>query len=225
MRTTKALGVTFCVAGLLACASLPPPSAESPRSAGIGLSVKVFDIIGIFSQRPARVFFLKLDEEDESGFTRGTLFQSNYTKGDYVYFLNAPPGRYVAVASTRTQSAPPGGPAMVPVASSGHGTVSVGISIGTTDYTTYFPDDLIRLTDVTVELGRKKSLLSEVEALKENDVIDLAKLAGEAFDIVVNGHVFGEGEIVVVTDLLACRVTHVHVPKDSTRNHGVSLAF
>ena len=36
------------------------------------------------------------------------------------------------------------------VASSGHTTVSVGISIGATEYTTYFPENLIKLTDVTV---------------------------------------------------------------------------
>ena len=39
------------------------------------------------------------------------------------------------------------------VASSGHTTVSVGISIGATEYTTYFPENLIKLTDVAVGQG------------------------------------------------------------------------
>ena len=39
------------------------------------------------------------------------------------------------------------------VASFGHTTVSVGISIGATEYTTYFPENLIKLTDVAAGQG------------------------------------------------------------------------
>ncbi len=153
MKAAKALGAIPALVGLLACASLPPPAAESPGSAGIAISITNFAPIEIFWRTPDRVFFMRLDEEDESGFTGGELLPSNYAKDGYVYLLNAEPGRYVAVASTRAQSAPPGGSAMHPVASSGHTTVSAGVSIGPTDYTVYFPEDLIRLSDVSVESG------------------------------------------------------------------------
>lgn len=61
--------------------------------------------------------------------------------------------------------------------------------------------------DITVELGRKPMTVRELTGLKEQDVIDLDKLAGEAFDIMVNGRPFAEGEVVVVTDLMAVRIT------------------
>lgn len=63
--------------------------------------------------------------------------------------------------------------------------------------------------DVTVELGRKEITLGEARRLDEGDVIDLDKLAGEAFDITLNGRLFAEGEIVVVTDLMAVRITRL----------------
>ena len=63
--------------------------------------------------------------------------------------------------------------------------------------------------DINVELGRKQVTIDEIRSIKEQDVIDFDKLAGEAFDILVNGRVFAEGEIVVVTDLMAVRVTRM----------------
>jgi flagellar motor switch/type III secretory pathway protein FliN len=43
--------------------------------------------------------------------------------------------------------------------------------------------------------------------LAVGSVIEFYKLAGEAFEIRLNGHLFAEGEVVVVTDLMAVRVT------------------
>ncbi|MBI2505424.1 MAG: FliM/FliN family flagellar motor switch protein [Candidatus Latescibacteria bacterium] len=61
--------------------------------------------------------------------------------------------------------------------------------------------------DITVELGRKEMTVKELVALKVQDIIELDKLAGEAFDIRVNNRPFAEGEVVVVTDLMAVRIT------------------
>ncbi|MBT4098957.1 MAG: flagellar motor switch protein FliN [Gemmatimonadetes bacterium] len=63
--------------------------------------------------------------------------------------------------------------------------------------------------DINVELARKQVTIAAMRSLKEQDVIDFDKLAGEAFDILVNGRIFAEGEIVVVTDLMAVRVTRM----------------
>ena len=49
--------------------------------------------------------------------------------------------------------------------------------------------------------------VKELSQLKEQDVIELDKLAGEAFEVRVNGRVFALGEVVVVTDLMAIRIT------------------
>ena len=63
--------------------------------------------------------------------------------------------------------------------------------------------------DITVELGRKEMSVNDLIGLKEQDVIDLDKLAGEAFEILINDRPFAEGEIVVVTDLMAVRITRI----------------
>jgi len=63
------------------------------------------------------------------------------------------------------------------------------------------------------ELGRKKMRLKQVRQLRKGDVIPLERLAGEAFSIKVNGAPFAEGEIVVVSEQMAGRLTRmVEVP-------------
>jgi len=62
---------------------------------------------------------------------------------------------------------------------------------------------------VTCELGRKMLRLKDVRQLEEQDVIELDKLAGEAFEIRMNGRYFAVGEVVVVTDLMAVRITEM----------------
>ena len=64
--------------------------------------------------------------------------------------------------------------------------------------------------DITVELGRKEMTVQELTKLKEQEVIELNKLAGESFDIMVNQRPFAEGEIVVITDMMAVRITRLH---------------
>ena len=71
--------------------------------------------------------------------------------------------------------------------------------------------------DLLVELGRKQMSVTELTNLKEQEVIELDKLAGEAFDIRVNGRLFAKGEVVVVTDLMAVRITTLHQNPDTKR--------
>ena len=63
--------------------------------------------------------------------------------------------------------------------------------------------------EVIVELGRTEITLGEARRLQVNDVVDFDKLAGEPFDILVNNRQFAEGEIVVVTDVMAVRITRL----------------
>ena len=77
-------------------------------------------------------------------------------------------------------------------------------------------DNLAHLGDmpveIVVELGRKQMMLSQVREIEVQDVIELDKLAGQAFEVRVNDHAFAIGEIVVVTDMVACRVTGLAQP-------------
>jgi len=67
--------------------------------------------------------------------------------------------------------------------------------------------------DLAVELGRTEMPLSRVRDLRKEDVIEVSKLAGEAFEIRVNEHAFAEGEIVVVSDMVSIRVTRLVEPQ------------
>ena len=61
--------------------------------------------------------------------------------------------------------------------------------------------------DLVVELARKEVTAGELRRLQPSDVIPFDKLAGEAFELLLNGRKYAEGEIVVVTDLMAIRLT------------------
>jgi hypothetical protein len=87
-----------------------------------------------------------LPEGEPAEIPQGVLYPSNYESGGYFYLLNAKPGRYVAVASFRAQSAPPAAPA------GGNG-VTVSFSPGSSKYTTYFPSEMVRTTVVDVKPG------------------------------------------------------------------------
>ena len=61
--------------------------------------------------------------------------------------------------------------------------------------------------DVTVELGRADLPLAQVLGLKAGSVIQLDRLPGEPFDLLVNGQLVARGEIVVLNDTFAFRIT------------------
>lgn len=65
------------------------------------------------------------------------------------------------------------------------------------------------MVTITIELGRKEMTVRELSRLKEQDIIELDKLAGESFEIRVNGRLFALGEVVVVTDMMAVRITNL----------------
>jgi len=63
--------------------------------------------------------------------------------------------------------------------------------------------------DVTIELGRKKMSIQEVLQLGKGAVIELAKLAGEPVDIYVNQKQLAKGEVVVIDENFAIRITNL----------------
>lgn len=67
--------------------------------------------------------------------------------------------------------------------------------------------------EVTVELGRAKMPLEEILSAEPGHVIETEKLSGMPLDILVNGSLFGLGEIIVIGDNLAVRVTDLIEPE------------
>ena len=60
---------------------------------------------------------------------------------------------------------------------------------------------------LTVELGRARLKFRDVLNLTSGSVVELAKLTSEPVDIIVNGALLATGEVVVVDDHFAVRIT------------------
>jgi flagellar motor switch protein FliN/FliY len=69
------------------------------------------------------------------------------------------------------------------------------------------PDVGLAQLEICCELGRRWITLAQARRLKPQDVIELDKLAGESFEVRVNGRRFALGETVVVTERMAVRLT------------------
>lgn len=63
--------------------------------------------------------------------------------------------------------------------------------------------------NVTVELGRTSKSISEILDFSPGTIIELDKIAGEPIDILVNGKFVAKGEVVVIEESFAVRVTEI----------------
>ena len=63
--------------------------------------------------------------------------------------------------------------------------------------------------EVTVELGRTRMSVRELLALSPGDVLELDRAAGSPADLLVNGRLIARGEVVVVDEDFALRVTEI----------------
>ena len=63
--------------------------------------------------------------------------------------------------------------------------------------------------EVSVELGRVRMPVRQLLALTAGSVIELAKLAGEPLDVLINGRAVARGEAVMVNDKFGVRLTEI----------------
>ena len=70
---------------------------------------------------------------------------------------------------------------------------------------------------LTVELGRTKLPIKELLQLAQGSVVELDGFAGEPMDILVNGCLIAQGEVVVVNDRFGIRVTDIVTPSERMR--------
>jgi len=63
--------------------------------------------------------------------------------------------------------------------------------------------------EVTVELGKTSKKIKEILEFSPGTIIELDKLAGEPIDILVNGKYVAKGEVVVIEENFAIRVTSI----------------
>ncbi len=67
---------------------------------------------------------------------------------------------------------------------------------------------------VTVELGRTKMLIKDVLELGVGSVVELNKLAGESVEVFVNNKLIAKGEVVVIDENFAVRITSIVNPQE-----------
>ncbi len=67
---------------------------------------------------------------------------------------------------------------------------------------------------LTVELGRTKIAIKNLLQLAQGSVVELDGLAGEPMDVLVNGCLIAQGEVVVVNDKFGIRLTDIISPAE-----------
>lgn len=74
---------------------------------------------------------------------------------------------------------------------------------------------------LTVELGRTKISIKNLLQLAQGSVVELDGLAGEPMDVLVNGTLIAQGEVVVVNEKFGIRLTDIITPAERIRkiNH------
>ena len=83
------------------------------------------------------------------------------------------------------------------------------------------PNDIDFILDIpvqlTVELGRTKIAIKNLLQLAQGSVVELDGLAGEPMDVLVNGCLIAQGEVVVVNDKFGIRLTDIISPSERIR--------
>lgn len=82
-------------------------------------------------------------------------------------------------------------------------------------------NDLDMILDIpvqlTVELGRTKMPIRNLLQLSQGSVVELSSLAGEPLDVMINGLLIAQGEVVVVSEQLGIRLTDIITPSERLR--------
>lgn len=79
-------------------------------------------------------------------------------------------------------------------------------------------NDLDLIMDIpvklSVELGRTKITIKQLLELAQGSVVELDGLAGEPMDILINGYLIAQGEVVVLDDKYGIRITEIVTPSE-----------
>jgi flagellar motor switch protein FliN/FliY len=70
---------------------------------------------------------------------------------------------------------------------------------------------------LTVELGRTKIPIKHILQLAQGSVVELDGLAGEPMDVLINGCLIAQGEVVVVNEKFGIRLTDIITPSERIR--------
>ncbi|VTU20440.1 flagellar motor switch protein FliN [Variovorax sp. RA8] len=78
--------------------------------------------------------------------------------------------------------------------------------------------DIERILDVPVqlmaEIGRTRITIKNLLQLSQGSVVELDGLAGQPLDVLINGYLIAQGEVVVVNDKYGIRLTDIVTPSE-----------
>ena len=81
--------------------------------------------------------------------------------------------------------------------------------------------DIDRILDIpvqlSVEIGRARTTISNVLQLAPGSVVELEAQAGAPMDVLINGYLIAQGEVVVVNDRFGIRLTDIVTPAERMR--------
>ena len=95
-----------------------------------------------------------------------------------------------------------------------------GSSAGTSDSSARLGDISMVLeipVQLSVELGRTRVPIKYILQLAQGSVVELDSMAGGPMDVLVNGYLIAQGEVVVVNEKFGIRLTDVVTPSDRLR--------
>ena len=70
---------------------------------------------------------------------------------------------------------------------------------------------------MTFEVGRAKMSISNLLSLGQGSVLDLHRLVGEDLDILVNGKLIAQGEVVISNEKFCAKITNVITPEERVK--------
>lgn len=83
------------------------------------------------------------------------------------------------------------------------------------------PNNIDMILDIpvslSVELGRTKIQIRNLLQLAQGSVVELDRLAGEPMDVLVNGTLIAQGEVVVVNEKFGIRLTDIVSPSERVK--------
>jgi len=73
---------------------------------------------------------------------------------------------------------------------------------------------------ISMEIGRTRIAIRNLLQLNQGSVVELDRLAGEPMDVLVNGTLIAQGEVVVVNEKFGLRLTDIISPADRIKRIG-----
>ena len=130
----------------------------------------------------------------------------------------APSDDWAAAMAEQSQAANEAAPAAASVKTPTPAPVFQQLAAGTAPAA---PNDIDMILDIpvqlSVELGRTKIPIKHILQLAQGSVVELDGLAGEPMDVLVNGCLIAQGEVVVVNEKFGIRLTDIITPSERIR--------